>query len=239
MTAAELAKLNPNASTTTVKVVTGILIAIMVVTTYITQRQMIARQKNSPQPVDQQQLMVQRLMLYGVPVSLLISGALFPLGVVLYWCTTNLWSMGQQFYVLHRLPPPGGAPAPPPDPSEAAAQARALAPKPGVRPQASKKNAPPPAAGPKAPAEDATTADRDGAATTSSGPDPRPNGAVPPAGANGAVPSDGVPSDGVPADGSAGPHRTNGTPSGGAAPKRPAKGGGRPPAKAARKRKRR
>ncbi len=31
----------------------------------------------------------------------------FPIGVLLYWLTTNVWSMGQQFYVIRRNPSPG------------------------------------------------------------------------------------------------------------------------------------
>jgi YidC/Oxa1 family membrane protein insertase len=31
----------------------------------------------------------------------------FPIGVLLYWLTTNAWSMGQQFYVIRRMPAPG------------------------------------------------------------------------------------------------------------------------------------
>jgi YidC/Oxa1 family membrane protein insertase len=27
--------------------------------------------------------------------------------VLLYWFTTNVWSMGQQFYVIRRMPAPG------------------------------------------------------------------------------------------------------------------------------------
>ncbi len=123
------------ASGTTVKSVAVVLITIMVVTTYITQRQMIAKQQAAGTPMDPQQLMIQRLMLYGIPASLLISGALFPLGVVLYWCTTNVWSMGQQFYVLRKMPIMGAPVAAKP----ASAEAKAAAPKPGVRPQKAKK----------------------------------------------------------------------------------------------------
>jgi YidC/Oxa1 family membrane protein insertase len=120
-----------------VKTVAAVLIATMVITTYVTQRQMIARTG----PVsDPQQAMIQKLMLYGVPASLLISGSLFPIGVVIYWVTTNLFSMGQQFYVLKKMPPPGGAvQAPVKTPEEA----KALAPKPGAKPQNPKKGARP------------------------------------------------------------------------------------------------
>ncbi len=124
------------ASVGAVRVVGVVLIAIMVVTTYITQRQILAKQNATGTAVDPQQQMIQRLMLYGIPASLLISGSLFPLGVVLYWCTTNVWSMGQQFYVLRRMPIPGAPGAP--DPKRPAIDGQALAPKPGARPQVPK-----------------------------------------------------------------------------------------------------
>jgi YidC/Oxa1 family membrane protein insertase len=121
----------------TVKIVAAVLIAIMVVTTYITQRQMIARTAAAADP---QQAMVQKLMLYGIPLSLLVSGSLFPLGVVIYWVTQNLFSMGQQFYVLHKHPPVGanakaGEKVDPDKPSIG----QTLAPKPGAKPVNPKK----------------------------------------------------------------------------------------------------
>ncbi|MGB9377340.1 MAG: membrane protein insertase YidC [Mycobacteriales bacterium] len=127
-----------NASGTSVKIVGVVLIAIMVITTYITQRQMIAKQQAAGTAMDPQQLMIQRLMLYGIPASLLISGSLFPLGVVLYWCTTNVWSMGQQFYVLRKMPIVG---APAAGAKEPGAEATVAPPKPGARPQRPKKTA--------------------------------------------------------------------------------------------------
>ncbi len=32
---------------------------------------------------------------------------LFPIGVLIYWSTTNFWTWGQQFYVIKRNPTPG------------------------------------------------------------------------------------------------------------------------------------
>jgi YidC/Oxa1 family membrane protein insertase len=120
-------------SPTVVKVVAALLVATMVITTYVTQRQMIARTG----PVsDPQQAMIQKLMLYGVPASLLVSGAIFPIGVVIYWVTTNLFSMGQQFWVLKKMPPPGGKPE---EKERTPEEAKALAPKPGAKPQNPKK----------------------------------------------------------------------------------------------------
>jgi YidC/Oxa1 family membrane protein insertase len=99
--AEQLMKLD--ASGVTVKIVAGVLVATMIVTTYLTSRQMILKTGWSEDP---QQKMIQRLMLYGIPFSLLISGGLFPIGVVIYWVTTNLFSLGQQFWVLRKYPPP-------------------------------------------------------------------------------------------------------------------------------------
>ncbi|WP_089015842.1 membrane protein insertase YidC [Micromonospora inositola] len=99
-TAAELASLG--ASAHTVKIVAGVLVAIMIATTYLTSRQMILKTGWAEDP---QQRMVQRLMLYGIPVSLLVSGSIFPIGVIIYWVTNNLFTLGQQQWVLRKFPP--------------------------------------------------------------------------------------------------------------------------------------
>jgi YidC/Oxa1 family membrane protein insertase len=49
--------------------------------------------------------MVQKVLLYGSPVMLAVFGFRFPIAVLLYWLTTNLWSMGQQFFVIKKMPP--------------------------------------------------------------------------------------------------------------------------------------
>lgn len=100
-TAAELSRLNANG--TTVKIMAGLLVLVMIATTYLTSRQMILR---TGWAVDPQQRMIQRLMLYGIPASLLVSGAIFPIGVIIYWVTNNLFTLGQQQWVLRKYPPP-------------------------------------------------------------------------------------------------------------------------------------
>lgn len=97
----ELAALGANS--TTVKVVAGILVLVMMATTYSTSRQMILKTGWAEDP---QQKMIQRLMLYGIPFSLLISGSLFPIGVIIYWVTNNLFTLAQQQWVLRKFPPP-------------------------------------------------------------------------------------------------------------------------------------
>ncbi|MGH3742510.1 MAG: membrane protein insertase YidC [Micromonosporaceae bacterium] len=142
------------ASGTTVKIVAATLVAIMIITTFLTTKQMI---RKAPPTEDPNQRMIQKLMLYGIPATLLFSGGIFPIGVVIYWVTTNLFSLGQQQWVLHKYPikdPKANgagkdvkdvkAGSKPKDGSKNGElpkiDGKALAPKPGVKPTAAKKN---------------------------------------------------------------------------------------------------
>ncbi len=42
-----------------------------------------------------------------LPVVFAVGGIAFPIGVLLYWTTSNLWTMGQQFWVIRNNPAPG------------------------------------------------------------------------------------------------------------------------------------
>ena len=95
-----LAKLDGNG--TTVKIVAATMIVLMGASTFWTQRQMMAR---GGAVTDPQQQQIQKFMLYVLPFSFAIFGFTFPIGVLLYWLTTNLWSMGQQHWVIKRMPP--------------------------------------------------------------------------------------------------------------------------------------
>ena len=89
-----------------IQVVSAFLIICMSATTFLTQRQLTM--KNMPPaalqgPMAQQQ----KVLLYVLPLIFAFSGVNFPIGVLIYWTTTNLWSMGQQFYSIRRMPAPG------------------------------------------------------------------------------------------------------------------------------------
>ena len=92
----------------TVRLVAALMVIGMGASTFYTQKQMMARAGTVTDP---QQIMIQKVMLYVLPLSFAVSGVFFPVGVLLYWLTTNLWSMGQQAWVIKRMPPvtPGGA----------------------------------------------------------------------------------------------------------------------------------
>jgi len=89
-----------------VMVLAAILVVAMTATTFLTQRQLMS--KNMPAdaltgPYAQQQ----KMLLYVLPVVFAVGGIAFPIGVLLYWTTSNLWTMGQQFYVIRNNPAPG------------------------------------------------------------------------------------------------------------------------------------
>lgn len=91
----------PNPTAT--HVVTIIMIILMSMTTFITQRQLIVKNTSSDNPMVRQQ----KILLYIFPLMFAVGGINFPLGVLIYWLTTNLWSMGQQFWVIRNNPQPG------------------------------------------------------------------------------------------------------------------------------------
>ena len=89
-----------------VRMLAAILVVAMTATTFLTQRQLMS--KNMPAdaltgPYAQQQ----KLLLYVLPVVFAVGGIAFPIGVLFYWTTSNLWTMGQQFYVIRNNPAPG------------------------------------------------------------------------------------------------------------------------------------
>lgn len=139
-----------------IRAVALVLIPIMCLTTYFTQKQIMKRSG----PVEGQAATVQKLLLYGMPLSLFVTGFFFPIGVLLYWVTNNAWTFGQQFFILRKMPPPGS------DAAKAKAAAdkpaidpKTLAPKPGakpVRPKPSRPAAPPATTGAGATADGTT-----------------------------------------------------------------------------------
>ncbi len=78
-----------NGGNTSVMVVAAILVVAMTATTFTTQRQLMS--KNMPSdalsgPYAQQQ----KMLLYVLPVVFAVGGIAFPIGVLLYWTTSNL-----------------------------------------------------------------------------------------------------------------------------------------------------
>jgi YidC/Oxa1 family membrane protein insertase len=78
------------------------LTTMMSLTTYISQRQLMNKQTAQVNP---QQQMIMRIL----PLMFFVFAVNVPLAVIIYWVTTNFWSVGQQYFLLRSAPLPAGA----------------------------------------------------------------------------------------------------------------------------------
>ncbi|MFJ5729175.1 membrane protein insertase YidC [Streptomyces paradoxus] len=93
------------ASLTDVRVVTAVMIVLMSASQFFTQRQLMT--KNVDTTVKTPFMQQQKMLMYVFPVMFAVFGINFPVGVLVYWLTTNVWTMGQQMYVIRNNPTPG------------------------------------------------------------------------------------------------------------------------------------
>ena len=83
-----------------------VMILAMTASQFITQKQIMSKNM-SEEALASPFMKQQKMMLYVLPLVFGIGGINFPIGVLIYWTTTNLWTMGQQFFVIRRMPTPG------------------------------------------------------------------------------------------------------------------------------------
>ena len=98
----------PTAEGLTPKIVIVVMIVLMVITQFITMRQLTM--KNMPESAkdpSNPMMRSQQMMMYTMPLIMGVSGFFFQTGVLVYWFTTNLWTMGQQFWTIAQMPTPG------------------------------------------------------------------------------------------------------------------------------------
>jgi YidC/Oxa1 family membrane protein insertase len=76
----------------------------MSLTTYISQRQLMSKQTAQVNPQQQTIMKIMPLMFFVFAVNV-------PLAVIIYWVTTNFWSVGQQYMLLKTHPLPATATA--------------------------------------------------------------------------------------------------------------------------------
>ncbi|RLP83444.1 membrane protein insertase YidC [Mycetocola lacteus] len=89
-----------------VMVIAAIMVVVMTASQFITQLQIVSKNmsdETKASPMFKQQ----RILLYILPFVFLFSGFAFPLGVMFYWLTTNIWTMVQQFIIIRNMPMPG------------------------------------------------------------------------------------------------------------------------------------
>jgi YidC/Oxa1 family membrane protein insertase len=85
------------------KIVIFIAVLISVTTTFMTVRQSTKRGMTPQMTPDNPMAASQKYMAYIVPLFAL-SGLYWQFGLVLYWVTTNLWTLGQQYALFKRYP---------------------------------------------------------------------------------------------------------------------------------------
>lgn len=95
-----------SASTPAVYILGIVMIIAMTASQFITQKQIMAKNQNAA-TMTTQYIQTQKIMLYAFPLIFAISGIAFPLGLMFYWLTSNFWTMGQQYFVIRRMPTPG------------------------------------------------------------------------------------------------------------------------------------
>jgi YidC/Oxa1 family membrane protein insertase len=89
-----------------VVVIAVVMVIIMTASQFITQLQIMSRNQSAEMkasPMFRQQ----RILLYILPLVFAFSGFAFPIGVMFYWLTSNIWTMVQQFLVIRNMPTPG------------------------------------------------------------------------------------------------------------------------------------
>ncbi|WP_455951971.1 membrane protein insertase YidC [Arcanobacterium haemolyticum] len=93
---------------TNVRIVAIILIVLMMATLFFSQKMIMTKNMpESAQDPDNPAYKMQKMMLYGMPIIYIFTGFAFQVGVLVYWLTSNLWNIGQQYWLITYNPTPG------------------------------------------------------------------------------------------------------------------------------------
>nr|WP_301281156.1 membrane protein insertase YidC [Arcanobacterium phocae] len=93
---------------TNVRIVAIILIVLMMATLFFSQKMIMTKNlPESAQDPNNPAYKMQKMMLYGMPLIYVFSGFAFQVGVLIYWLTSNLWNIGQQYWLITYNPTPG------------------------------------------------------------------------------------------------------------------------------------
>jgi YidC/Oxa1 family membrane protein insertase len=114
-----------------VAIVIAVTVAVSATTTFMTVRQTSKRGlNNANMDPDNPMAQSQKYMMYIVPFFSL-TGLYWQYGLVLYWVTTNLWTLGQQYFMFRNwdVTPAGAASATAPATGTAAATQSSLRPR--------------------------------------------------------------------------------------------------------------
>jgi YidC/Oxa1 family membrane protein insertase len=87
------------------KAVIFVAVLVSMTTTYLTVRQSMKKGMMPAATPDNPMASTQKYMMYVMPLFAL-SGLYWQFGLVLYWVTTNVWTLGQQWVLFRRYPQP-------------------------------------------------------------------------------------------------------------------------------------
>lgn len=98
---------NSYSDPTRVIIIAVILIILMILTLFITQKQLLTKNMvKSDDPNNMAEKMT-KYMLYGMPLIYIFTGYAFQIGVLIYWLSSNVWNWGQQTWLITNNPTPG------------------------------------------------------------------------------------------------------------------------------------
>ena len=82
-----------------------VLIALLVITLFLTQLQLM-RKNMPPEALSGPMAQSPKVLLYVFPIMYAASSAVLPIGVLIYWSASNIWTMGQQGLLIRNNPAP-------------------------------------------------------------------------------------------------------------------------------------
>jgi YidC/Oxa1 family membrane protein insertase len=83
-----------------------VLVLVMTALFFITQKQLMSKNM-TPEAMTGPMAQQQKMMLYLFPAMYLFMGIVIQVGVLIYWVTSNLWTLGQQYLLIRNNPTPG------------------------------------------------------------------------------------------------------------------------------------
>lgn len=85
----------------------GLILIFSMVGVLFWQQMHMMRRNMPPSALEGPMGQQQKYILYLMPFMYFISGPVIPIGVLLYWFTSNVWTMGQQYLIIRTYPTPG------------------------------------------------------------------------------------------------------------------------------------
>lgn len=86
--------------------VLGIILVIAMVGVFFVTQLQLMRKNMPPESQTGQAAQMQKMMLYFFPIIYAVSAVVIPIGVLVYWLTSNIWTMAQQGILIRNNPAP-------------------------------------------------------------------------------------------------------------------------------------